>query len=109
MNYSKKMLINKNESSNLIKEKIKLIEEKKKNFIHYYKKINEINSLLQEYKLNLFEIKKENIEEECKNKSNNLIKEVETNFFNFYNLLKDEIKDKNDNTMGVNLIMINLK
>lgn len=82
-------------------------KEKKTHIIYYFKKINDLNGLLQQYKINLFEIKQNNsnktIVKSCESKLINLLKNVEKNFFNLFSLFKDEIKDKK---IGLSLIIL---
>jgi hypothetical protein len=84
------------------KIKTKIFEEKEICLIDYSKKINELNSILQQYKLELFELKNK---EKCQNKSKNLISGVESSFLSLFSLLKDEMKESK---FDVSLIVINL-
>jgi len=101
MNYTKQYL-KKNLQMEDPKIKEKILEEKEKSLVDYSKKMNELNSLLQQYKIELYQLKNK---EECKNKSKNLIKDVETSFLSLFSLLKDELKDSK---IEVSFIMINL-
>merc|ERR1711957_435366 len=84
------------------KNKQKILEEKETSLLNYSKKMNELNGLLQQYKLELYQLKNK---EECENKSKNYIKDIETSFLSLFGLLKDEMKDSK---IEVSFIMINL-
>ena len=102
MTYTKQYLKTNLQMEKDPKKKEQIIKEKENSLIEYSKKMNELNSLLQQYKLELFQLKNT---EECSNKSKNLINDVETSFLNLFSLLKDEIKDSK---IKVSFIMINL-
>jgi hypothetical protein len=101
MKYTKQYL-NKNLKLNDQNFDKKIFEEKESCLVDYSKKINQLNSILQQYKLELYELKNK---EQCKNKSKNLINDVETSFLSLFSLLKNEMRDSK---FDVNLIVINL-
>ena len=102
MNYTKQF-INVNLELEAPEKREKIREEKEKSLLEYSKKMNELNGLLQEYKLELFQLKNK---EKCPIKSKNLINDIQTSFISLFSLMKDELKESN---IEVSFMMIDMK
>ncbi len=79
-----------------------LKNEKDRFLVSYSEKMNDLNQALQKHKLELYVVKDR---EKCSNKNKNIMNDVQTNFINLLNLLKDELKETKIN---ISFIMINL-
>lgn len=83
------------------RERIK--NEKEKSLFEYAEKMNELNGLLQQYKMELFQLKNM---EKCPKKSKNLMNDVETSFLSLFDLMKDELKESK---IEISFLNINIK
>jgi len=89
MNYTKTFL-NHHVSLESPEKKEEFLIEKDKNLVEYSGKMNDLNQLLQKYKLDIYLLKDK---EQCPSKLKIILNEVQTNFINLMSILKDEIKE----------------
>lgn len=101
MNYTKAFL-NSHFSLETPEKREELLKEKDDYLVSYSEKMNDLNQMLQKYKLELYVIKNK---DKCENKNKNILNDVQTNFINLINLLRDEIKETK---IPISFIMINL-
>lgn len=101
MNYTKTFL-NHHFALEEAEKKEELLKEKDTYLVSYSEKMNDLNQLLQKYKLQLYVLKNK---EKCSYKTLNMINDVQTNFISLVSLLRDEISESK---IPLSFIMINL-
>ena len=101
MNYTKTFL-NHHYSRENKTDKEKYLKEKDIEIVSYSNKMNDLNQLLQKYKLDMYLLKDQ---KNCNNKVKNILTEVQTNFINLITIMKREI---NDSGIPISFVMINL-
>lgn len=102
MNYTKKFL-NHHYSIDKPEKKEEMTKEKDDYLVSYSEKINDLNQLLQKYKLEIYVLKNK---EQCPSKIKIILNEVQTNFLNLITIIKDEIKESK---IPLSFIMINFQ
>lgn len=102
MNYTKKFL-NHHYTMDSPDKNLDIVKEKDGYLVSYSEKMNDLNQLLQKYKLEIYVLKKK---DQCPKKIINMLNEVETNFLNLITIIKDEIKESK---IPLSFIMINFQ
>jgi len=102
MKYTQKFL-NNHYTKEKPEKKEDVSQEKDDYIVSYSGKMNDLNQLLQKYKLEVYVLKKK---ENCPSKIKSILNEVQKNFFNLITIIKEEIKESQ---IPLSFIMINFQ
>ena len=102
MNYSK-MFLNHHYTKDNQKNNEEITKEKDDYLVSFSEKMNDLNQLLQKYKIEIYVLKNK---DQCPSKIKNMLNEVQTNFLNLIAIIKDEIKESK---IPLSFIMINFE